>query len=66
MAGAKDKPAFTLVAAVAKAKHLTTIVFLRAAPDAATIFPKHPHIEGRSAIVLEVEGAPPAKAARAG
>ena len=31
-----------------------------------TIFPKHPHEKGRSTIVLEVEGAPPAQAARAG
>ena len=59
MAGAEDKPAFTLVAAVPEAEHLTTVVVLRAAPDAATIFPEHPHIEGRVAIVLEVEGAPP-------
>ena len=66
MAGAKDKPAFTLVAAVAEAEHLTIVVVLRAAPDTATIFPEHPHVEGRIAIVLGVEGAPPAQAASAG
>ena len=66
MAVAENKPAFALVTAVAEAEHLTTVVVLRAAPDAATIFPEHPHIEGRIAIVLEVEGAPPAQAARAG
>ena len=66
MAGAEGKPAFTLVAAVAETEHLTAVVVLRAAPDAAAIFPEYPHIEGRVAIVLEVEGAPPAQAACAG
>ena len=66
MAGAKGKPAFTLVAAVAKAEHLTAIVVLRAAPDAATIFPEHPQVEGHPTIILEMEGAPPAQAACAG
>ena len=66
MAGAEDKPAFALVMAVAEAEHLTVVVVLRAAPDAAAIFPEHPHIEGRVAIVLEVEGAPPAQAASTG
>ena len=66
MAGAEGTPAFTLVATVADTKHLTAVVVLRAAPDAAAIFPEHPHIEGRVAIVLEVEGSPPAQATRAG
>ena len=39
---------------------------LRAAPHAAAIPPEHPHIEGRQAVVLEVEGAPSAKATHAG
>ena len=51
---------------VTKVEHLFTIVRLRAAPGAATIFPKHPHIEGRSTVILEVERAPPAQAVRAG
>ena len=57
MAGAEGDPAFTLVAAVAEAGHLTTVVVLRATPEGTAIFPEHPHIEGRVAIVLEVEGA---------
>ena len=58
--------ALVLVAAVPEAKHLLAIVHLGAAPSAVTIFPKHPHVEGRSTFVPEVEGAPPAQAARAG
>ena len=66
MAGAEGGPAVTLVAAVAKAEHLIAVVVLGAAPDAPTIFSEHPHIEGRVVVVFEVEGAPPAQAARAG
>ena len=63
---AEGRLALILVATITKAEHLLTVVRLGAAPGAATIFPKHPHIEGRSTIILEVEGAPPAQAARAG
>ena len=42
------------------------VVVLRAAPYAATIFPKHPHVEGGIAVKLEVQGAPTAQATRAG
>ena len=52
-----------LTTTIAKAEHLLAVVHLGAAPGAATIFPKHPHIEGRITIVLELEGA---QAARAG
>ena len=45
--GTKGGFALILVAAVAKAEHLLTVVRLGATPGAATIFPKHPHIEGR-------------------
>ena len=62
----KGRLALILVATVPETEHLLTIVRLGAAPGAATIFLKHPHIKGRSTIVLEVEGAPPAQAARAG
>ena len=41
-------------------------VVFRAAPSAATIFPKHPHVEGGIAVELEVQGAPAAQATRAG
>ena len=58
--------ALVLIATVPKAEYLLTVVRLGAAPGATTIFPKHPHIEGRSTIVPEVEGAPSAQAARAG
>ena len=58
MVAAEGRLALILVAIITKAEHLLTVVRLGAAPDAATIFPKHPHIEGRSAIVLEVEGTP--------
>ena len=63
---AEGRLALILVTTVTKAEHLLIVVRLGAAPGAATIFPKHPHIEGRSTIVPEVEGAPPAQAARAG
>ena len=66
MVTAEGKLAFVLAATITKAEHLLTVIRLGPAPGAATIFPKHPHIEGRSTIVLEVEGAPPAQAARAG
>ena len=65
-AGAEGKSTFTLVTTVAKAKHLAAVVVLRAASDAATIFPEYPHVEGRVAVVLEVEGAPLAQAACVG
>ena len=67
MASAEDEnAAFLLVTTVIKAEHIVAVVVLRAAPDAATIFPKYPHEKGRFAVVLEVEGAPPAQPARAG
>ena len=66
MASAEDEAAFLLVMTIAKAEHLVAVVVLREAPDAATIFSKYPHEEGRVAVVLEVEGVPPTKAARAG
>ena len=52
--------------AIIETEHLLAVVRLGAAPGAATVFPKHPHVEGRAAIELEVEGAPPAQAMRAG
>ena len=42
------------------------VLVLGAAPCAATIFPKHPHVEGGIAVKLEVQGAPTAQATRAG
>ena len=63
---AEGRLALILVMAVAKAKHLLVVVRLGAAPGAATIFPKHPHVEGRVAVLLEMEGAPPTQAARTG
>ena len=55
-----------LVPTTAKAEHLLAVVHLGAASGAAIVFPEHPHEEGRVAVELEVEGAPPAQAARAG
>ena len=43
---------------------VTTI--LRAVPHEAAVPPEHPHVEGRQAFVLEVEGAPSAQATCAG
>ena len=40
------------------------VVTLGATPCAATIFPKHPHVEGGVAVELEVQGAPAAQATR--
>ena len=45
---------------------MAVVVVLRAAPDAAAIFPEHPHVEGHLAVILEVEGAPPAQTMCAG
>ena len=64
--GTKGGFALILVTTVAKAEHLLAVVHLGAAPGAATIFPKHPYVEGRITVVHEMEGAPPAQAARAG
>ena len=64
--GTKGGFALILVTTIAKADHLVAIVVLGAAPGAATVFSEHPHIEGRSTVILEVERAPPAQAARAG
>ena len=57
-------------AGIAKAK-LTLVAFVvavifEAAPHAAAVLPKRPYIEGCQAIILEVEGAPSAKASCAG
>ena len=65
MAGTEGRPTVTLISAIAKAEHLVVVV-LGAAPDAATIFPKYPHKEGRVAVILEVEGTPPAQSTRVG
>ena len=66
MVAAEARLALVLIATINKAERLLAVVRLGAAPGAATIFPEHPHIEGRFTIVPEVEGAPPAQAARAG
>ena len=64
--GAKGRFILVLVSTIAEAEHLLSIAQLGAASGAATIFPKHPHVEGRIAVVLEMKGAPPAQAARLG
>ena len=66
MVGPKGGFTLVLITTIAKAEHLLAVVHLGAAPGAATIFPEHPHIEGRPTVILEVERAPPAQAARAG
>ena len=63
---AKGKLTLSVSTAVIKAKLIAVLVVFGEAPCAAAIFPKHPHVEGRDAVVLEVEGAPPAQATRAG
>ena len=63
---AEGKAILTLVTTVTKAEQLAAVVVLGAAPDAPTVFPEHPHVEVRIAVVFEVEGASPAQAARAG
>ena len=47
---------------IAGAGFPAAVVTLGATPCAATIFPKHPHVEGGIAVKLEVQGAPPAQA----
>ena len=66
MVGTKGGFALILVMTIIMDEHLLAVVDLRAAPGAATIFPKHPHVEGCITIVLEMEGAPPAQAAHVG
>ena len=66
MVGTKGGFALIFITTIAKAEHLLAVVHLGAAPGAATIFPKHPLIEGRITVVPEMEGAPPAQAARGG
>ena len=66
MVGPKGRFALILITTIAKAEHLLAVVDLGAAPGAATIFPKHPHVEGRVTVILEMEGAPPAQASHAG
>ena len=51
---------------IAGAGFPAAVVALGATPCAATIFPKHPHVEGGVAAELEVQGAPTAQAMRAG
>ena len=63
---AEGRLALILATTVTKAEHLLTIVRLGAAPGAATIFPKHPHVEGRITVIIEMEGAPLAQAAHGG
>lgn len=63
---AGGKAALVLVASVAKAEYFVALAVFREAPGAVTIFPEHPHEEGRNTVVFEVEGAPPAQAACAG
>ena len=66
VAVAKGKLALSIVTTVVKAKLIVAATVFRAAPCTTTFFPEHPHVEGREAVVLEVEGAPPAQVARGG
>ena len=54
-------PAFIFIPTIAEVGRLATVVVFGAA-----IFSKHPHVEGGVSIELEVKGAPPIQAARAG
>ena len=47
VAGRGTASGLVLVAAIAETEHLLAVVRLGEAPGAATIFPKHPHVEGR-------------------
>ena len=63
---AKGKLTLVVVAAIAKGKLIVVVVVFREAPRTAAVFPEHPHIEGRKAVVPEVEGAPPTQAPHTG
>ena len=56
---AKGEFALNLVTTVSQAELVVAAAVLGVAPCAATIFPKHPHEEGRDAILLKVEGTLP-------
>ena len=59
-------PVAVFILASTGAGQAATVVVFEAAPNTATIFPEHPHVEGGVAIELEVQGAPPAQATRTG
>ena len=59
-------PTFVFISTIAKAGHPVTIIIFGAAPNAVAIFSEHPHVEGGVAIEIEMQGAPPAQATRAG
>ena len=54
-AAGRASAAFSIIAG---AGFPAAVVTLGATPCAATIFPKHPHVEGGIAVKLEVQGAP--------
>src|SRR4051812_42157770 len=51
--GTKGGFALLLVPTITKDEHILAVVHLGAAPGAATIFPKQPHVEGRITIIHE-------------
>ena len=55
---AKSDLAHGVVAAIVKAQLVIAAAVLMAAPCTAAVFPKNPHVEGRVAVKLEVQGAP--------
>ena len=59
-------PTFVFISAIAEAEHPVAVIIFGVAPNAAAIFPEHPHIEGGVTVKLEMHGAPPAQATRAG
>ena len=66
-AATEGEVTLVFVMAIAKDKHLTTIVVIfRAASGTAAVFSEHPHKEGGVAVELEVKGAPLAQATSVG
>lgn len=62
----KGKLTLVVIMTIIKAKLIVVAAIFGAAPCAVAVFPKHPHIEGLEAVLLEVEGAPPAQVVRVG
>ena len=59
-------PFATFTPTNAGAGHAAAVIVLGAASGTAAVFPEHPHVGGGITVKLEVEGAPPAQATRAG
>ena len=59
-------PAFIFISTIVEAGHPAAVIVFGAAPNMAAVFSERPHVEGGITVELEMQGAPPAQATRAG